>query len=112
MGTQHQTSTKDLTEAVAGTFPADFAIRLAPDFAIEARPEHSHSIVAELYDLLRRTGRAEKLIVHCDPRRKDFYDLESNGRIYFVYVFPDGNRVLLLATWLRQDSEVIHKVAG
>ncbi len=112
MGTQHQTTTMDLTEAVAGTFPADFAIRLAPDFEIEARPEHSHSIVAELYGLLRRTGRAERFIVHCDPRRRGFYDLESNGRIYFVYIFPDGNRVLLLATWLRQDSETIHKAAG
>ena len=112
MGTQHQTSTKDLAQAVAGTFPADVAIRLAPDFEIETRPEHSYSIVTELYDLLQGTKGPSRLIVHSDPRRKGFYDLESNGRIYFVYIFPDGKRMLLLATWLRHDTEAIHKVAG
>src|ERR1700676_4822615 len=52
--------------------------------------------IKELEDLLLSGGSALP-----DPKRKGFYDLESDKRIFFINISPISSRVLLLASWLR-----------
>src|ERR1017187_9049174 len=53
-------------------------------------------IIEELEQLLLSGGSALP-----DPKRKGFYDLETDERTFFVHVSPTTGRVMLLATWLR-----------
>jgi hypothetical protein len=43
-----------------------------------------------------------------DPKRKDFYDLESRERTFFIQISSITGRVVLLATWLRSDRTIEH----
>ena len=56
-------------------------------------------IIKELEQLLLSGGSALP-----DPKRKDFYELETDERTFFVYVSPTTGRVMLLATWLRPEA--------
>jgi hypothetical protein len=38
-----------------------------------------------------------------DPKRKNFYDLETDERTYFIQISSITGRVVLLATWLRAE---------
>jgi hypothetical protein len=51
-------------------------------------------IIKELEQLLLSGGSALP-----DPKRKGFYDLETDERTFFVHVSPTTGRVMLLATW-------------
>ena len=51
-------------------------------------------IIKELEELLLSGGSALP-----DPKRKGFYDLETDERTFFVHVSPTTGRVMLLATW-------------
>jgi hypothetical protein len=51
-------------------------------------------IIKELEGLLLSGGSALP-----DPKRKDFYDLESHERIFFIQISSITGRVVLLATW-------------
>ena len=41
-----------------------------------------------------------------DPKRKNFYDLESQERTFFIHISPINGRVVLVAVWLRQSCAV------
>ena len=56
-------------------------------------------IIKELEQLLLSGGSALP-----DPKRKGFYDLETDERTFFVHVSPTTGRVMLLATCLRPVS--------
>ena len=56
-------------------------------------------IIKELEELLLSGGSALP-----DPKRKGFYDLETDERTFFVHVSPTTGRVMLLATWLRPEA--------
>ena len=58
-------------------------------------------VIKELEQLLLAGGSAIP-----DPRRKSFYDLENNDRVFFIHVSPITGRVVLLATWLRPACAV------
>jgi hypothetical protein len=51
-------------------------------------------IIRELEELLLSGGSALP-----DPKRKGFYDLESQERTFFIHVSSMTGRVALLATW-------------
>jgi hypothetical protein len=51
-------------------------------------------IIKELKELLLSGGSALP-----DPKRKDFYDLESHERTFFIQISSITGRVVLLATW-------------
>ena len=34
-----------------------------------------------------------------DPRRKDFYEVESHAIVYYIHVSPVTGRIFLLAIW-------------
>src|SRR5690349_4475021 len=57
--------------------------------------------VKELEELLLSGGLALP-----DPKRKDFYDLESRKRTFFIQISPITGRVGLLATWLRSSGQL------
>ena len=90
----------------------DVPFELAADFEIEARPEHEPRLLAMLRFLLVNREQPAPFAVREDPTRRGFYDIESEGRVYFIFVTPNGKRVLLLATWLRREGEAAKRVAG
>ena len=55
--------------------------------------------VEKLRELLTAGAHA-----HLDPHRKDFYDVESGSRVFYVHLAPNG-KVLLLATWQKPDPQ-------
>ncbi len=112
MGTQSQVIAQDANRPVAGASAVEVPLRLAPDFEIEARPEHAHAAVEQLRGVLSNVEEQPHAVLRADPQRKGFFDIESDGRIFFVYISPAGERVLLLATWLRRDAEAFQRVAG
>ena len=112
MGTQRQVVAQEANRPVAGASAVEVPFRLAPDFEIEARPEHAHSILAQLHGVLSNVEEQPHAVLRADPQREGFFDIESDGRIFFVYIPTTGQRVLLLATWLRRDADAIQSVAG
>jgi hypothetical protein len=46
-----------------------------------------------------------------DPKRKNFYDLETDERTYFIRISSISGRVVLLATWLRSERANEHGCA-
>jgi hypothetical protein len=34
-----------------------------------------------------------------DPKRKDFYEMESGSAVYYIYVSPVTGTISLIATW-------------
>src|ERR1700682_3346618 len=72
---------------------------------IEDLREHSQEQVAELRFLLDTglTGRP-------DPRRPGFFELDGVANVYYVFRYPTGHKVLLLAAWQREIDAVAEMV--
>ena len=62
---------------------------------------YPNDIIGELEQLLLAGGPASP-----DPKRKNFYDLESPERTFFIHISPINGRVVLVATWLRARKAV------
>src|SRR5438874_7123657 len=77
-------------------------LRLNGDRKIENLRGYHPEIVDQL-----RTSLATGAQATPDPRRQDFYDVRSGGRVFFIHISPVSGNVLLLATWReeRKDSE-------
>ena len=73
---------------------------------IEDLREHSQEQIAELRFLLETgfTGRP-------DPRRPGFFELDGVANVYYVFRYPTGHKVLLLAAWQREADPVAEMVA-
>ena len=73
---------------------------------IEDLRAHSQEQIAELRMLLDAglTGRP-------DPRRPGFFELDGVVNVYYVFRFPTGHKVLLLAAWQREVDPVAEMVA-
>ena len=61
---------------------------------IEDLGNHSAKAVADLRCLL--AGGASTI---ADPKRRDFYEVESDSTVYYIHVSPVSGKILLLATW-------------
>jgi hypothetical protein len=46
-----------------------------------------------------------------DPRRPGFYELDGIANVYYVFLYPTGHKVLLLAAWQREVDPVAEMVA-
>jgi hypothetical protein len=69
-------------------------LRLKNKLTIKNLRNHSPETVEELRSLLHRGAAA------CpDPRRKNFYELESGSRVFYIHVSPTTGKVMLLAVW-------------
>jgi hypothetical protein len=73
---------------------------------IEDLREHSEEQLAELRFLLEKgvPGRP-------DPRRPGFFELDGVANVYYVFRYPTGHKVLLLAAWQREVDPVAEMVA-
>jgi hypothetical protein len=69
-------------------------LRMKNDLTIKNLRNHSPETVEELRSLLQRGAAA------CpDPRRKNFYELDSGSRVFYIHVSPATGTVLFLAVW-------------
>jgi len=68
---------------------------------IDNLKEYPTEIVAQLEKLLASGAAARP-----DPHRKNFYDVEDAGRVFFIHTSPISGRVMLLATWLCELPEL------
>jgi len=73
---------------------------------VEDLRTHSAEQVAELRVLLQAgmTGRP-------DARRPGFYELDGVTSVYYIFRYPTGHKVLLLAAWEREIDPVAEMVA-
>jgi hypothetical protein len=65
---------------------------------IEALHSYPASLVEELDRILNAGAPARE-----DPRRKDFFELESDAEVFYVHVSPMNGRILLLGVWAKSD---------
>ena len=68
---------------------------------IEDLGNHPSETVAALRSLL--AGGASTI---ADPKRRGFYEVESDSAVYYIHVSPVTGKVLLLATWQNQAVPV------
>jgi hypothetical protein len=69
-------------------------MRLEHEVNIENPRHHSLERVDTLRRLLAGGARVE-----CDPKRPDFYEVESGSDIYYIHISPVTGNILLLAAW-------------
>ncbi|MHB8527478.1 MAG: hypothetical protein ACYC92_10070 [Candidatus Acidiferrales bacterium] len=69
-------------------------MRLEHDLNIEDPRHHSQERVETLRRLLAGGARVES-----DPKRPDFYEVESGSDIYYIHISPVTGNILLLAAW-------------
>ena len=61
---------------------------------VEDIRNHPAEVVITLRNLLADGGR-----ITPDPKRADFFEVESDSLVYYVHISPATGRILLLATW-------------
>jgi len=69
-------------------------MRCGHELQIEDVRNHPVETVLMLRNLL-----AEGAVVRRDPKRSEFYEVESDSVVYYIHVSPVTGKVLLLATW-------------
>jgi hypothetical protein len=69
--------------------------------ALEDLRNHTPEQLAELRLLLNLgvNGRP-------DVRRPGFFEIEGHNDVYYVFKYPSGNKVLLIAVWQREVDPV------
>jgi hypothetical protein len=72
-------------------------LRIDKQLSIDNLNDHPTEIVNQLEELL--TAGVEARL---DPNRKNFYDVENSGRVFFIHASPVRGKVMLLATWLEE----------
>jgi hypothetical protein len=70
------------------------AMTSSRELQIEDLRNHPAEMVITLRSLL--TGGAK---VNPDPKRPDFFEVESGSLVYYIHVSPVTGKILLLATW-------------
>ena len=63
---------------------------------LEDLRNHSQEELAELRTLLT-TGAPSRP----DPRRPGFFEVSGSDRVYYIFKYPNGSKVLLLGVWER-----------
>jgi hypothetical protein len=81
-------------------------LQLSGDFQIEDRWHHSPEAIDELRSLLFAGAEAA-----ADSRRRDFYEIEHDGRVFYIHLCPNG-KVLLLAIWSVDHLQVAQAQAS
>ncbi len=76
-------------------------LRLNQMPTIEDLRKHPAEMLEELRRLLSSGAPARP-----DPRRKNFYELESGSRVFYIHISPVNGKVLLLGIWQKQQEPV------
>ena len=66
---------------------------------IENLRNYPAELVEKLQGLLAAGVEAQP-----DPRRKGFYDVHNDTRVFFIHVSPVSGNVLLLGSWLKEQA--------
>ena len=74
-------------------------LRLNQQSNIEDLRHHGAEAVEKLRHLLASGAPAKP-----DPRRSDFFELEDGNKIFYIHISPVNGKVLLLATWLKDEE--------
>jgi hypothetical protein len=74
-------------------------LRMRNGLVVKDLRNHPAETVERLRTLLAAGGTA-----YPDPKRENFYELEDGHQVYYVYVYPRGDKVLFLATWLKEAA--------
>lgn len=82
-------------------------VNCGSELQIEDVRHHPAEMVAMLRNLL-----CEGAKVAPDPKRADFYEVESGDVVYYIHISPTSGKILLLATWPAKASlEGAHQAA-
>jgi hypothetical protein len=73
---------------------------------VEDLRSHSPEQLAELRMLL-----SIGLIGRPDLRRPGFFELDGTCSVYYIFRYPSGHKVLLVAAWQRETDPVAEMVA-
>lgn len=76
-------------------------LRLDHNVSIEDLREHPPEIVDRL-----RAALAAGAVTREDPHRAGFYEVESDGRVFYICISPITSKVLLLGTWVGDADEI------
>jgi hypothetical protein len=63
---------------------------------LEDLRNHSQEEIAELRVLLNTAAPSRP-----DPRRPGFFEVSGIDRVYYIFKYPNGSKVLLLGVWDR-----------
>ena len=80
-------------------------MKLEHELYIENPRNHSPERVETLRRLLAGGAR-----VQADPKRSDFFEVESGSEIYYIHISPITGKILLLAAWPKESlsGEELH----
>ena len=95
-----------ISPTIRETVRHDWLRALASAALIAARPIHSQEELAELRLLLNSNAPARP-----DVRRPGFFEIEGANNVYYVFKYPTGTKVLLLAVWERDRVAELAAVA-
>jgi hypothetical protein len=73
---------------------------------VEDLRSHSPEQIAELRSLLQDCAPSRP-----DPRRPGFFEVDGRSRIFYIFKYPTGTKVLLLGVWDRESDPVAELVA-
>jgi hypothetical protein len=82
-----------------------FTVQKLPPIVEDLR-HHSQEQLLELRLLLNAGAKGRE-----DRRRPGFYEFDGVNNVYYVFRYPTGHKVLLLAAWDRQSDPVADLVA-
>ncbi|MGH9444956.1 MAG: hypothetical protein ACRD3O_04400 [Terriglobia bacterium] len=81
-------------------------LQLNGNIVIEDLWNHSAESITELRSLLARGAEAVS-----ERQRKDFYEVESGFRVFYIHLCPNG-KVLLLAIWSKDNLQAPTPASG
>ena len=74
---------------------------------IENARLYPSEVVDRLYAALSRGAE-----LHSYESRMNFYDVNSEGRTYFIYISPTNEKVTLIATWAQKRASADGESGG
>jgi hypothetical protein len=80
-------------------------MKLDHELNIEDPRHHSPERIETLRQLLAGGARVE-----ADPKRSDFFEVESGTDVYYIHISPITGKILLLAAWSKDfvPGEELH----
>jgi hypothetical protein len=82
-------------------------LRLNQQLNIEDLRNHGPEAVEKLRQLLACGAPAKP-----DPGRSAFYELEDGNKVFYIYLSPVNGKILLLATWLKDEQAAETKITA
>ena len=69
-------------------------LRINEQLSIDNLSDSPTEVVDQLRELLGSGAEAR-----LDPKRRNFYEVEKSGQVFYIHSAPLSGKVMLLATW-------------